>query len=251
MRHYFISLLILFNFLLLSCQSGLDKSIKWNPDMANTLGELKAGFKNPPIDFSTAPFWVWNDLITEEKIDIQLQEFKDNGMHMVFIHPRPGLITEYLGNEWFELVKYSVEKAREIDMKIWLYDENSFPSGFAGGHVPAATFSTSDPIAGLELHRLDVLSESDTSDYFLVIKQVGNSFVNITNSKSKYFGQSGKYYAFTKWYYPTGEAWFGGFSYVDLLAYGITEKFINLTMDGYEDYIGEEFGKTGSRYFYR
>jgi hypothetical protein len=243
MRHYFISLLILFNFLLLSCQSGLDKSIKWNPDMANTLGELKAGFKNPPIDFSTAPFWVWNDLITEEKIDIQLQEFKDNGMHMVFIHPRPGLITEYLGNEWFELVKYSVEKAREIDMKIWLYDENSFPSGFAGGHVPAATFSTSDPIAGLELHRLDVLSESDTNDYFLVIKQMGNTFVNITNSKSKYFGQSGKYYGFTKWYYPTGEAWFGGFSYVDLLAYGITEKFINLTMDGYEDYIGEEFGK--------
>jgi hypothetical protein len=243
MRHYFISLLILFNFLLLSCQSGLDKSIKWNPDMANTLGELKAGFKNPPIDFSTAPFWVWNDLITEEKIDIQLQEFKDNGMHMVFIHPRPGLITEYLGNEWFELVKYSVEKAREIDMKIWLYDENSFPSGFAGGHVPAATFSTSDPIAGLELHRLDVLSESDTNDYFLLIKQMGNTFANITNSKSKYFGQSGKYYGFTKWYYPTGEAWFGGFSYVDLLAYGITEKFINLTMDGYEDYIGEEFGK--------
>lgn len=226
-----------------SCQQGSDKNISWNPEMANSLGELKAGFQNPPIDFSTAPFWVWNDLVTKEKIDFQLQEFKDKGMHMVFVHPRPGLITEYLGNEWFELVKYSVDKARELDMKIWLYDENSFPSGFAGGHVPAATFSTSDPIAGLELHRLDALSESDTNEYFLVIKQVGNSFANITNSKSKYFGEPGKYYAFTKWYYPTGEAWFGGFSYVDLLAYGITEKFINITMDGYEDYIGEEFGK--------
>ncbi len=242
MKYQFILFFLLFVGFLYSCQPGSQDKINWNPDMANTLEELKAGFKNPPIEFSTAPLWVWNDRITRENIDFQLREFKEKGIHMVFIHPRPGLITEYLGNEWFELVKYSVDKARELNMKIWLYDENSFPSGFAGGHVPAATFSTSDPIAGLELHRLDVLSESDTNDYFLVIKQMGNSFANITNSRSKYFGQSGKYYAFTKWYYPTGEAWFGGFSYVDLLAYGITEKFINLTMDGYEDYIGEEFG---------
>lgn len=212
--------------------------------MANTLAELKAGFKNPPVDFSTAPFWVWNDQVTKEKIDFQLQEFKDKGLHMVFIHPRPGLITEYLGNEWFELVKYSVDKAKELGMKIWLYDENSYPSGFAGGHVPAATFSTSDPIAGLDMKKLDVINPADTTNYFLLIKQVGNSFANITNSRSQYAGQTGVYYGFTKWYYPSGNGWYGGFSYVDLLAYGITEKFIKITMDGYEDYIGDEFGKT-------
>lgn len=212
--------------------------------MANSLEELKSGFINPPIDFSTTPFWVWNDQVTKEKIDYQLAQFKDKGIHMVFIHPRPGLITEYLGDEWFELVKYSINKAKKLEMKIWLYDENSYPSGFAGGHVPAATFSTSDPVAGLDLNRLEVLREKDTSQYFLIIKQVGNSFANITNSRSKYYGKPGKYYAFTKWYYPKGQGWYGGFSYVDLLAYGITEKFIKLTMDGYEDYIGDEFGKT-------
>lgn len=226
-----------------SCHSDADQSISWNPNMANSLKELKEGFKNPPIDFSPAPLWVWNDEVAQEKIDFQLKEFKAKGIHMAFIHPRPGLITEYLSPEWFELVEYTVDKARELDMKIWLYDENSYPSGFAGGHVPAATFATSDPIAGLDLNRLDVLSEKDTNDYFLIIKQVGNSFVNITNSPSKYYDQPGKYFAFTKWYYPKGAGWYGGFSYVDLLAYGITEKFIKLTMDGYEDYIGEEFGK--------
>ena len=225
-----------------TCQSDSGNSIKWNPEMANTLDELKAGFKNPPIDFSSAPLWVWNDDVNEEKIDFQLAEFKDKGIHMVFIHPRPGLITEYLSNEWFELAKHTVDKARELDMKVWLYDENSYPSGFAGGHVPAATFSNSDPIAGLDLKRLEVLSEKDTNRYFLIIKQVGNSFANITNSRSKYYNQPGNYYAFTKWYYPKGAGWYGGFSYVDLLAYGITEKFIKLTMEGYEDYIGDEFG---------
>jgi hypothetical protein len=240
-RLYLLPALVLFLF---SCQSNLEKSIKWNPDMANSLDELKAGFKNPPVDFSSAPLWVWNDKVTQEKIDFQLSEFKDKGIYMAFIHPRPGLITEYLGNEWFEMVKYTVDKARELNMKIWLYDENSYPSGFAGGHVPAATFSTSDPIAGLDMKTLDVLEEQDTTNYFLVIKQSGNTFINITNSRNKYFNQPGKFYGFTKWYYPVGAGWYGGFSYVDLLAYGITEKFINLTMDGYEDYIGEDFGNT-------
>jgi hypothetical protein len=229
---------------LLSCKTNSDQNIKWNPKMANSLEELKAGFKNPPVDFSTAPLWVWNDKVTEEKIDFQLSEFKDKGIYMAFIHPRPGLISEYLGNEWFELVKYTVDKARELEMKIWLYDENSYPSGFAGGHVPAATFSSSDPIAGLDMKKMDILKSRDTTNYFLVIKQSGDAFINITNSKSKYYDQPGKFYGFSKWYYPVGAGWYGGFSYVDLLAYGITEKFINLTMDGYEDYIGEEFGNT-------
>ncbi len=211
--------------------------------MAYSFDELTKGFKNPPIDFSPAPLWVWNERMTNDLIDFQMQEFKNTGTNMVFIHPRPGLITEYLSNEWFELVKHTVDKARELDMKVWLYDENSYPSGFAGGHVPAATFATSDPIAGLQLKKLEVLDEKDTTSYMLVIKQMGNALTNITNNRDKYYGKSGTYYAFTKWYYPKGEGWYGGFSYVDLLAYGITEKFMKVTMDGYEEYIGNEFGK--------
>ena len=55
-----------------SCDTGVDRHLNWNPEMANSLEELKAGFRAPPIDFSTAPFWVWNDRVTEEKIDFQL-----------------------------------------------------------------------------------------------------------------------------------------------------------------------------------
>jgi hypothetical protein len=240
---YLNTLIVLILFVFISsCETDSSTDINWNPEMANTLEELKAGFKEPSVDFSPAPLWVWNDNVTEEKIDFQLSEFKAHGIYMAFIHPRPGLITEYLGNEWFELVKYTVDKAKELNMKIWLYDENSYPSGFAGGHVPAATFSTSDPIAGLDMKKLDILQADDTTSYFLVIKQAVNSFINITNSRNKYYDQPGKYYGFTKWYYPKGAGWYGGFSYVDLLAYGITEKFIKTTMDGYEDYIRDEFG---------
>jgi hypothetical protein len=199
-------------------------------------------FKNPPITYSTAPLWVWNDLITPEKIDQQLREFKEQGIHMAFIHPRPGLITEYLSGEWFDLTRYAIDKACQLDMKIWLYDENSFPSGFAGGHVPAMMPESFNQGAGLMLQKRDKLSRADSGNYFLILKKVGDQFANITHGIKNYYNQTGDYYAFLKWYYPGNEAWFGGWSYVDLLADGVTEKFIKLTMRDYEKTIGEEFG---------
>lgn len=39
-----------------------------------------------------------------------LKDFKDQSFGGAFIHPRPGLETEYLSDEWFRLWKYSVEK---------------------------------------------------------------------------------------------------------------------------------------------
>ncbi len=39
-------------------------------------------------------------------------------------------------------------------------------------------------------------------------------------------------------------AWYGGFSYVDLLVKGVTEKFIDITFTGYKNSVGDDFGKT-------
>ncbi|MBS0001064.1 MAG: hypothetical protein KFF73_18920 [Cyclobacteriaceae bacterium] len=208
------------------------------------LHSLIKGFKNPPIDYSTIPFWVWNDQVTRKKINDQLLSFKNNGIHQVFIHPRPGLITEYLSTEWFELIAYAVQKGKELDMKLWLYDENSFPSGFAGGHVPASLPPDADLVVGLKMHKFQRLDPADIKDYPVVLKKIGNTFANISKGIQNYLDETGEYYAFSKWYYPDGAGMFGGYSYVDLLAYGITERFIRITMMGYEDYVGEEFGKT-------
>ena len=38
--------------------------------------------------------------------------------------------------------------------------------------------------------------------------------------------------------------WYGGFSYVDLLVKGVTEKFIDITFTGYKNSVGDDFGKT-------
>ena len=53
----------------------------------------------------------------------------------------------------------------------------------------------------------------------------------------------GEYYLYKKTYLGKSD-WYGGYSYVDLLVPGVTEKFIDLTMKGYEKTIKDEFGKS-------
>jgi len=103
----------------------------------NSYSQLKEWFADPPSEYRSAPLWVWNDRITREGISFQLEEFKNAGIGGVFVHPRPGLITEYISEDWHQLFDFTVQKGKELGLKVWIYDENSYPSGFAGGHVPA------------------------------------------------------------------------------------------------------------------
>ncbi|HEX7583732.1 MAG TPA: hypothetical protein VF373_03510, partial [Prolixibacteraceae bacterium] len=60
--------------------------------------ELKKLFADPPSEYRSAPLWDWNEQISEEGIDFQMKEFKKAGIGGVFVHPRPGLLTEYLSD---------------------------------------------------------------------------------------------------------------------------------------------------------
>lgn len=84
---------------------------------------------------AVVPFWMWNDKLEKEKLSQQLQEIKERGMNQVIIHPRFGLETPYLSEEWFEMVDFVVNEAQKSGMKLWIYDELNWPSGYAGGEV--------------------------------------------------------------------------------------------------------------------
>ena len=100
-----------------------------------TLDEVKGVLKNPPKEYRSAPFWGWNDKLQKENLGEQIEGFKRAGMGGFFIHSREGLETEYLSTEWMEDVKFCVDKARENDLELWIYDEDKWPSGAAGGMV--------------------------------------------------------------------------------------------------------------------
>jgi hypothetical protein len=104
-------------------------------------GTLLEAFRSPPADYGPAPLLVFNDEhegeAGEARITRMLEGHRRVGYGGVFLHPRPGLMTEYLSARWFELVRHAIGECERLGLVPYLYDENSYPSGFAGGHVPA------------------------------------------------------------------------------------------------------------------
>jgi hypothetical protein len=104
-------------------------------------GSLPGAFRSLPADYGPAPLLVFNDEhegeAGEARITRVLEGHERVGYGGVFLHPRPGLMTEYLSARWFELMRHAVKECLRLGLVPYLYDENSYPSGFAGGHVPA------------------------------------------------------------------------------------------------------------------
>ncbi len=209
----------------------------------DTIAGFKKHFADPPSEFRSAPLWDWNEQISEEGIDFHLKEFKKAGIGGVFVHPRPGLLTEYLSEEWFRLFDYTVQKGKELGMKVWIYDENSYPSGFAGGHVPAEMADSYRHGTGLKMEILEELNFIPSDTIEVILRKTESGFEDITKIAGQESGKPGTYYFFRK-SYPGSSPWYGGFTYVDLLYPGVTAKFMDLTMTrGYEK-SRADFGKT-------
>ena len=80
--------------------------------------------------------WSWNDKLDEQELRRQIREMADKGWGSYFMHSRVGLVTGYLSDEWMSLVNACADEAEKTCTHAWLYDEDKWPSGFAGGQVP-------------------------------------------------------------------------------------------------------------------
>ena len=197
-------------------------------------------FKSPSRDYASAPLWTWNDMLTEEQIVSSMEDLASQDVKQAFVHPRPGLMTPYLSDDWFRLWKVALREAERLDMNIWIYDENSYPSGFAGGIVSEAM----PEARGKRLNIKQVDTPPAPSEFLIAIFQIdGEKYTDVT-AKVKAGDKLPKAtyllcdYALS----PTG-GWFGGKFYVDLLHPGVTEKFIDVTLEAYRREIGDQFGK--------
>ena len=83
------------------------------------------------------PFWSWNDELEPEELCRQIDAMKGAGIGGFFMHARTGLRTPYMGEKWMACIKACVEKAKQVGMQAWLYDENGWPSGFGDSRVTA------------------------------------------------------------------------------------------------------------------
>lgn len=103
----------------------------------DSIDSLQKIFLYPPTEFRSAPFWALNDKLSAEELERQIKDMKVHGIGGFFMHSREGLETEYMALEWMDCIKMAVKAASEVGMFAWIYDEDRWPSGAAGGIVPA------------------------------------------------------------------------------------------------------------------
>ena len=209
---------------------------------------------NPPTSHRPAPLWVWNDKMQPEQITHALQDFKEHGFGGAFVHPRPGLITEYLSEEWFGLWGHALETAKALGLKLYIYDENSYPSGFAGGHVSSqlpdclatgmsySIFAMNDQ----NIHeRLDAYLDNNTlivafacqpDDIHPVL------FDDLTLLPRRQWHLHAEHVFVVKLIEPVRTGWLAGFGFVDLLRPEVTQAFVDSTHERYHSRFGADFG---------
>lgn len=213
-------------------------------------------FRNPDSSYRGAPFWSWNCLITKEIIDEQIQYFKQMRMGGFFIHVRTGFQNPYLGKEFLELVSYCCKKAVQAGLLCWLYDEDRYSSGIAGGEVTKRIAFRARNLR-LTRQKSDDLFDSaeefvyrqDNNEkvrgclrgiYDIVMKDGYLKTARLIDPREEAKG--------IKWYLYEELAeetpWCNNQTYVDTMNSKATEYFIEKTHEKYASVLQKEFGSS-------
>lgn len=191
------------------------------------INRIIAELKNPDKEFSPIPFWFLNDRLEKSKLKGQLEDFCDKGANAVVLHPRMGVPKdlEYLSDEYFDIIKFIVSTAKELDMRIVLYDEAMYPSGSAHGEVVKSNPEFASVGIKLTDNRSEgkVIAEFDDG-YFIVSTKCGGTIRGI------HYGED------------DGEE--NVPMSADILNPQAVDKFIELTHEQYYNHLSEYFGST-------
>ncbi len=176
-------------------------------------------FEDPSRNYRAAPFYSLNDLLDSAELDRQISEFAKGGYGGVYLHSRTGLLTEYLGKDWWKAMDAGIKACERNDIYAWFYDEDKWPSGFAGGLVPLKS-----------------------EDYHARCLMRLNKTKPVPEGATILFQDSIWYYLSYK--AKSGNAWFNGTCYVDLLNPAMVKEFIESSYAPYADRYKDHFGKT-------
>ena len=205
---------------------------------------LSACFADPPAAFRGKPFWSWNGRLEKDELLRQIHILQEMGMGGYFCHSRTGLETEYLGEEWFELIRACAEKGDDLGMETWLYDEDRWPSATAGGMV------TKDPANRIKYIRLNIGTAEDFSFTDTVIAAFsadveGLAFRNKRRLRPETFSADGAEGNRILWFEIEemgASSFYNGYTYADTMRRETTEEFIRLTHERYREECGDSFG---------
>ncbi len=80
-------------------------------------------------------FWFLNSDCPLDEIRRQIAAFAAAKVNAIVLHPRGGLLVPYGGSDWFAFIKTLVAECVKAGVTPWLYDDDPYPSGSAGGWI--------------------------------------------------------------------------------------------------------------------
>lgn len=216
--------------------------------------ELAKHFKNPSSEYSMLPFWSWNGTLKPEKLTWQIDQMQEKGISGAFLHARAGLDeseTPYFADGFWKAVDTTIRYSASKGFQTYLYDEDKWPSGSAGGRTIAANpdefikkilYYQKMEVVGPQLINLN-LQKHPVAIFAGRIAENGNyssdKQVNLTN-------QAGN-----KWNVPVGRWAIISFEMVkdpgaqiDYLDSAAVAKFIEVTHEAYYKRFRNYFGNT-------
>ena len=210
-------------------------------------------FENPSSEYRGAPFWSWNGKLSKDRLCEQIEVFKEMGFGGFYMHPRSGMETEYLSEDYFSCISECINHAKKMEMNACLYDEDRWPSGFAGGLVTKIPryrqrklFVTSKKEYLPEFEEDSFIAFQEGKPYLLGCYDVEfDSEGFLKDYKRIEFAENAeniKYYAFSKADSPSGRYNFA--TSVDYLQPEAISEFIEITHKQYHKKFGGEYGKT-------
>ena len=125
------------------------------------MNRFEAAFNQPGAAHSACPLWFWNGDLEPQELLRQMALMHQQGVLAFVIHARRGLEVEYLSETWFARCGLVIEEAARLGMKLWIYDEDNWPSGYAGGRVLERNPDNIGQNLGLERHYLEGPSNFD------------------------------------------------------------------------------------------
>ena len=207
----------------------------------------KAEFQNPGKEYRTAPFWSWNDTLDPEELKWQVREFGDKGFGGYFMHSRVGLGTKYLSDEWMACIGACLEQGKAGDTESWLYDEDKWPSGAAGGLLTAKGDeyrARTVKIAEVEPGGIgDALADPSTLGVFAIaFAEPGVMAACRKLAAGDEAADSERIFTFRVCIQQRSN-WYNGETYADLLNPMVTAKFLKLSVESYAERFEKDFGE--------
>ena len=204
--------------------------------------------KNPPLECEVSYGWLWNEPITKEGIDEQLESFLRAGIKSVYPIPLPKdfrpdtmrtfMSPEYLTKDFFEIMEYFVRRAVKLEMMPWIYDEGGWPSGSAAGRTEMQNSNTRNLILGKECVKLKAGEKYNGHDGFIALfrgkERLSEGYTAKSNETlTVYFAEQN----------------IVARQFIDSTDGSVTETFLENTYNGYKKAVGDLFGETMPLFF--